>query len=116
MSYLSKAWEFLKTNAVWLLLLVVGAWTGAKLLRDKESRVIGLKSALKAEAAKKEALKLRAKREALGEIDKAKEKEAERLENFIREQDRRIAEIHTGKKWEELSNEELTAALRAAGL
>lgn len=113
---LLQALEWVKLHGKWILLLLFGAFTGAKLLRDRLSKVETVDQAFAVEAAKRQIKSLRVERDAIDILDKEKAEQAEVLAKKIAMHEKNIVEIHTGKSWEEMSNEELNAALRAANL
>lgn len=70
---LEKAWTWLKQNTHFVLLCLIGYFTGAALLRRKDSQISTLKEGLAAEKHKSEIERLKGKAEILAKLDIASE-------------------------------------------
>ncbi len=108
--------QWLKTNAAFLLLLVIGAFTGAALLRSKQSRINTIEAALEVERRKKKVVELSAQRMALRPVDEEKANAILRLSAEMAKHNKRIVELHSGQSWEQLPGEDIRRALRDVGL
>jgi hypothetical protein len=119
-----RAWRWVHDNALWLVLMVIGAATGAALMRRKDSQVSTLKEALSVEKAKGQLERLRGERDGILQQDAGlvardaglKER-AELLENEMRARKQEIVHLHDKKlNLAYLSDEQLEAEFRRVGL
>jgi len=108
--------DWLKRHSMWLLLVVLGAWTGAALIRKRSSQVNTLESALAVQRSKQALQVLRKQQAKLVTSDRVVANEVLQVSAEITRHKRAIAEAHAGKGWDELSDDEVRAALREAGL
>jgi hypothetical protein len=116
LQHLRTSWQWVQHNGAWLLLLLVGAWTGAALYRRKTNQVNSVAAALAVERAKAQVTVLRAQRAALKPQDEAAANAILKLSAKITDQKKLIAELHSGKAWEEMRDDEVSRALREARL
>jgi hypothetical protein len=116
MKYVAEVAKWLERHALWLLLMVIGAWTGAALIRRRNNAVSTVRSALSVEKAKERIASLRAEGANVTAIDQEKANQLLRVHSDIEQQRKAIAEIYNGKPWAEMSDEEVQAALRASGV
>lgn len=114
--YFKAAVAWVNAHAAALLLLTLGAWTGAVLIRRKTNQVNTIASALEVERTKARVKELEAQRKALRPLDEAKANEILRISAEIERRKKRVAELHGGKPWEEMGDDEVRRALREAGL
>jgi hypothetical protein len=121
---LSAAGRWLKANIVWVFLMLLGAFTGAKLLKRKDSQVASLKEALAVERVKKDVALLRARREDILAQDAAYEVNEQALAQKaiiltaeIRDKQRKALAIHN-KQLDiyNMSDVELEEHFKNAGL
>lgn len=108
--------RWITANGAWLFLLLVGAWTGAALYRRKTNQINSVATALAVERAKTQVKVLQAQREALRPQDEAAANAIMKLSAKITDQKKLIAELHSGKAWEEMRDDEVSRALREARL
>lgn len=121
---LAGAWHWLQQHALWILLFGVGAFTGAKLLRRKDSEVGTLKEALAVEQHKKAIEGLRARREEILSRDAESlardavlTQTAESIQAQIAERKRAVVELHRkSTNVHELTDEQVEELFRHAGL
>lgn len=110
------AFDWLRSNMVWLGLLLLGAWTGAALYRRKTNQINSMAAALEVERAKAQVKVLTAQRLALKPLDANAANAVFKLSAQITDTKKRIAELHAGKSWEEMKDDEIRRALREARL
>lgn len=110
------AFSWLRANAVWLSLLALGAWTGAALYRRKTNQINSISAALEVERAKAKVKVLTAQRLALKPLDANAANAVFKISAQITDTKKRIAELHAGKPWEEMKDDEIRRALREARL
>lgn len=108
--------DWIKRHALWLLLAVVGSWTGAALIRRRNNAVNTIDSALSVERAKARIATLRAESASVAAVDQQKANELLRIHNDIEQHKKDIAETYSGKPWAGMSDAEVQEALRAAGV
>lgn len=121
---LGSAWRWTKMNAGWLLLMTLGAVTGAKLLRRKDSEVQSVKEALEVQKHKAAIENLKGRREEVlkqeaetARADREIQQKAAVLALDIAERKRRIAALHDKKlDVEAMTNSEVEEYFRNAGL
>ena len=111
-----SALDWIEKNILWLMLLAVGATTGAALLRNKSSAVNNARSALASQRLKDQLEGLRAKARKISAIDRDKANEALKLADAITQKKKAIAEVYSGKPWAEMADDEIERALRDAGV
>jgi len=108
--------EWVQRHALCLLLIVIGAWTGAFLIRRRDNAVTTLNSARSVDRAKARIATLRAKSATIAALDQDKANELLRVHSDIEQHKRAIAEIYNGKPWSAMTDAEALAALKAAGV
>jgi hypothetical protein len=108
------AW--VRTHLGYLVLLALGAFTGAALLRSRTSRISSFEAALELERRKRQIVKLHEQRMRLSPIDTETANEILRLSAEVEKHKQRIVEMHKGVPWDGLSDQDIRAALRDAGL
>jgi len=108
--------RWLKTHAGAAFLCLIGAWTGAFLLKRKDNHVNSIEQALELERHKAKVKSLRQQRLALRPLDRRKADEVMAVTQEIAKHHQRVAELMSGKPWGELSDEEIKRALFSAGL
>lgn len=108
--------DWLKRHFQWIILLIAGAATGAALIRRKNNAVNTVHSALLLEQSKREIARLRERNVERIVVDQQKANELLKIHNDVEQHKRAIAEIYHGKSWAEMSDAEVQAALRAAGV
>lgn len=121
---LGRGWVWVRDNAVWLVLLAIGAWTGAKLLKRKDSQVSSLKEGLVVEKAKAQLERLRGERDgvlagdqALVERDQAAMVKVDALEYAIKMRKQAILAVHDKKlDVSQMTDLELEEHFRRVGL
>lgn len=113
---ISEGWEWLRRHAVWLLLLIVGAWVGARLYRSKSSSVSTISDARAVTKRVKEARALEREAATLDAHDEVAANRLIELNTRIATAKRQVAEQHTGRSWDTLSDTEIRNALKEAGL
>ncbi len=114
---ISNAGTWLRVHAGWLLLICLGAFTGAALLRRKDNQINSLKAARQVEKAKAEIKVLETKRQSIAAKDREDANEVITLSASIAAKQKEIAALHEGRhQWDDLSDEQVRAALKNAGL
>ena len=123
-TYVIKAWTWVRENAVWLLLLFMGAAAGRSLLKRKDSDVATLKDALAVEQHKSAIENLKGRREeALKAVSASAERDEHlglqqaQLEMQIAQHKRELVAIHQKTPdVHALTDEEVEERFRHAGL
>ncbi len=113
---MKKILSWVRTHASFLLLILLGAWTGAYLLKRKSNSIGTMEAALETERHVSAIKKLQAQRVAQRPVDQAKANQILAVTAEIAEHKRRVVELHSGKPWGELSDEDIRRALLDAGL
>jgi hypothetical protein len=123
-SYLRAAWVWLKNNTHFVLLCIIGYFTGAALLRRKDSQITNLKEAVAAQKHKTEVERLKGKTEELKKLDAtsvARDKvladEIAVIEHEKIEHQRRLLALHNKQlDPNTMTDAEVEEHFRAAGL
>lgn len=113
---LQLAISWIRRHLLFILLGVVGCFTAAAVIRRKTNRVNSIGDAISVQRAKAQVLKLKKEQSAIRVKDAAAAEQVLQLNQKIVEQHKVIAEAASGEPWEKLSDEQIRAALREAGL
>lgn len=108
--------EWVRKHLLWLALILVGSFTAASVFRRRSNNISTMGEALDLQKAKKKIVVISEERKKLDVHDREAANKSLRLGAEITAQKKRIAEITTGQRWEELSDAEIEQALREAGL
>lgn len=108
--------EWIKAHGAFVVLMLVGAWTAAFLRVRKTNQVNTIKAAIELEKRKGQVKILHAKQRTLRATDEVKANQVLLITAEISKHQQRIAEIHSGKSWKDLTDEEINRALADAGL
>lgn len=123
-TYAGKVWTWVKANTGFLLLCVVGMFTGAKLLRRKDSQIATLNEAILAQKYKTEVAHLQGKAEELTKLDAASvvrdrvlAEDVTAIEREITERKKRLLGLHDKRvDPAAMTDAEVEERFRAAGL
>jgi len=116
MGYALALVDWVKRHALWLLLMAVGSWTGAVLIRRRSNAVSTIDSALSVERAKARIAALRVESAGIAAVDQKKANELLRIHSDIEHHKKEIVEIYAGRPWASMTDAEVQEALRAAGV
>lgn len=113
---LQLAISWIRRNALFLLLGAIGCFTAASVIRRKSNQVNTIGDAISVQRAKAQVLKLKKEQSAIRIKDATAAEKVLQLNQQIVEQHKVIAEATSGEPWEKLTDEQVRAALREAGL
>jgi hypothetical protein len=113
---LSLIAAFIRRHLLAIVALIIGGATAAAVLRRSTNKVSTIGDAISVQRAKVEVIKQTKIQADIERVDAGKANEILNVNQRIVEQHKVIAEAMTGEPWEKLSDAQIRAALREAGL